>query len=84
MSKDQLSFISLTGLMIHNMENVMSTRYSIDEAMNDIISFIILTNYIIIIYYLTSKFPIIIICGKQLKYLNMYLSRLYNIISTDA
>ena len=24
------------------------------------------------------------ICGKQLKYLNMYLSRLYNIISTDA
>ena len=38
MSNDQLSFISLTGLMIHNMENVMSARYSllhIDEAMND-------------------------------------------------
>ena len=65
MSNDQLSFISLTDLMImiHNMENVTSARYiaylHIDEAMNDIISLIILNNYIIIIiYYLTSKFPI--------------------------
>ena len=48
MSNDQLSFISLTDLMIHNMENVMSTRYSLlhnDEAMNGIISLIILNNY---------------------------------------
>ena len=39
MSNDQLSFISLTDLMIHNMENVTSTRYSllhIDDAMNNI------------------------------------------------
>ena len=38
-SNDQLSFIYLTDLMIHNMENVRPTRYSplhIDEAMNDI------------------------------------------------
>ena len=42
------------------------------------ISVIILNNYImIIIYYLASKFPI-------MKYLNMYLSGLHNIISTDA
>ena len=52
--------------MIHNMENVTSARYiaylHIDEAMNDIISLIILNNYIIIIlYYLTSKFPIIFV-----------------------
>ena len=63
MSNDQLSLISLTDLMIHNMENVTSTRYSllhIDDAMNDIKSLIILSNYIIlIIYYLKSKFPII-------------------------
>ena len=44
-------FISLTDLMIHNKENVTSARYSLlhnDEAMNDIISLIILNNYIII------------------------------------
>ena len=67
MSNDQLSFISLTDLMIHNMENVTSTRYSllhIDEAMNDI-SLIILNNYIIIIiYYLTSKFPIVFVVNN--------------------
>ena len=48
MSNDQLSFMYLTDLMIHNMENVTSARYSllnIDEAMNDIISLIILNNY---------------------------------------
>ena len=36
---DQLSFIYLTDLIIHNMENMRPTRYSllhIDEAMNDI------------------------------------------------
>ena len=68
MSNDQLSFISLTDLMIHNMENVMSSQYSllhIDEAMNDIISLIILNNYIIIIiYYPTSTFPIIFVVSK--------------------
>ena len=68
MRNDQLSFISLTDLMIHNMENVTSTRYSllhIDEAMNDIISLIILNNYIIIIiYYPTSKFPIIFVVSN--------------------
>ena len=68
MSNDQLSFISLTDLMIHNMENVTSTRYSllhIDEAMNDIQSLIILNNYIIIIiYYLKSKFPIIFVVSN--------------------
>ena len=32
-SNDQLSFIYLTDLMIHNMENVRPTRY---EVMNDI------------------------------------------------
>ena len=67
MSNDQLSFISLTDLMIH-MENVTSTRYSllhIDEAMYDIISLIILNNYIIIIiYYLTSKFSIIFLVSN--------------------
>ena len=67
MSNDQLSFISLTDVMIHNMENVTSARYSllhIDEAMNDI-SLIILNNYIIIIiYYLTSKFPIIFVVSS--------------------
>ena len=65
MSNEQLSVISLTDLMIHNMENVTSARYSllhIDEAMNDIISLIILNNYIIIIiYYLTLTFPIILL-----------------------
>ena len=75
--------------MIHNMENVTSARYSllhIDEAMNDIICLIILNNYIIIIIFVIL-FHIKVfynICGKQLKYLNMYLSRLYNSISTDA
>ena len=69
MRNDQLSFISLTDLMIHNLENVTSTRYSllhIDEAMNNIIiSLIILNNYIIIlIYYLTSKFPIILLVSN--------------------
>ena len=68
MSNDQLSFISLTDLMIHNMENVTSARFSllhIDEAMNDIITLIILNNYIIIIiYYLTSKFPIIFVVNN--------------------
>ena len=68
MSNDQLSFISLTDLMIHNMENVTSARYSLlqnDEAMNDIISLIILSNYIIIIiYYLISKFPIIVMVSN--------------------
>ena len=67
MSNDQLSFISLTDLMIH-MENVTSTRYSllhIDKAMYDIISLIILNNYIIIIiYYLTSKFSIIFLVSN--------------------
>ena len=70
MSNDQLSFISLTDLMIHNMKKVTSTRYSLlhtDEAMYDIISLIILNNYIIIIiyiYYLTSKFSIIfLVCN---------------------
>ena len=66
MSNVQLSFIS--DLMIHNMENVMSTRYSlfhIDEAMNDITCLIILSNYIIlIIYYLKSKFPIIFVVSN--------------------
>ena len=64
MSNEQLSVISLTDLMIHNMKNVTSARYSllhIDEAMNDIISLIILNNYIIIIiYHLTLTFPIIL------------------------
>ena len=71
MSNDQLSFISLTDLMItiHNMKNVTSARYvaylHIDDAMNDIISLIILNNYIIIIiYYLTSKFPIIFVVSS--------------------
>ena len=54
--------------MIHNMENVTSARYSIlhiDEAMNDIISLILLNNYIIlIIYYLTSKFPTIFVVNN--------------------
>ena len=38
MSNDQLSFISLTDLMIHNTKNVTSARYSllhVDDAMND-------------------------------------------------
>ena len=68
MSNDQLSFMYLTDLMIHNMENVTSARYSllhIDEAMNNIISLILLNNYIrIIIYYLTSKFPTIFVVGN--------------------
>ena len=68
MSNVQLSFISVTDLMIHNMENVMSTRYSllhIDEAMNDIKRFIILSNYIIlIIYYLKSKFPMVFVVSN--------------------
>ena len=68
MSNDQLSFISLTDLMIRNMENVTSTRNSllhIDEAMNDIKSLIILNNYkIIIIYYVKSKFPIIFVASN--------------------
>ena len=68
MSNDQLSFISLTVVMIHNMENVTSARYSllhIDETMNDVISLIILNNdIIIIIYYLTSKFPIIFVVSS--------------------
>ena len=68
MSNDQLSFISLTDLMIRNMENVTSKRNSllhIDEAMNDIKSLIILNNYkIIIIYYLKSKFPIIFVASN--------------------
>ena len=68
MSNDQLRFISLTDLMIHNMENVTTTRYSllhIDEATNDIKSLIILNNYIIIIiYYLKSKFPVIFIVSN--------------------
>ena len=68
MSNDQLSFISLMDLMIHKIENVTVARYSllhIDEAMNDIISFIILNNYIIIIiYYLTPKFPIIFVVSN--------------------
>ena len=68
MSNDQLSFISLTDLMIHSMENVMSARYSllhIDKVMNDIINLIILNNYIIIIIcYLTSKFPIIFVVSN--------------------
>ena len=69
MSNDmQLSFIYLTDLMIHNMENVTSTQYSllhIDEAMNDINSLIILNNYIIIIiYYLTSSFPIMFVVSN--------------------
>ena len=90
MSNDQLRLIFVTDLMIHNMESVTSARYTllhIDEAMNDIISLMILNNYInknnnhhilshIIVFYN--------ICGKLLKYLNMYLRRLYNIISTDA
>ena len=54
--------------MIRNMENVTSARFSllhIDEAMNDIISLIILNNYIIIIiYYLTSKFPILFVVSN--------------------
>ena len=68
MSNVQLSFISLTDLMIHNMENVMSTRYSllhIDEAMNDINSLVILSNYImLIIKYLKLKFPIIFVVSN--------------------
>ena len=68
MSNYQLSFISLTDLMMHNMENVTSARYSllhIDEAMNDIISLIILNNYIIIvIYYLKSKFLTIVVVSN--------------------
>ena len=55
MINDQLSFISLTDLTIYNMGNVTSTRYSlfhIDEAMNDIITLIILNNYIIIYNYI--------------------------------
>ena len=67
MSNDQLRFMYLTDLMIHNMENVTSASYSllhIDEAMNDI-SLIILNNYIrIIIYYLTSKFPILFVVSN--------------------
>ena len=68
MSNDQLSFISLTDLMIHNMENVTSAQFSllhIDQGMNDIICLIILNNYtLIIIYYLTSKFPIIFVVSN--------------------
>ena len=82
MSNDQL--MSLTELMIRNME---STRYSllhIDEVMNDINSLIILNNYKIIIIILSQIKLSYNICGKQLKYLNMYLSRLQNIIGTDA
>ena len=39
MNNDQLSFVYLTDLMIHNLENVRPTQYSllhIDEAMNGI------------------------------------------------
>ena len=54
--------------MIHNMENVTSARYSLLHIDEAM-------NDIIISYS---------ICGKQLKYLNMYLRRLHNIISTDA
>ena len=72
--------------MIHNTENVTSTRYSllhIDEALNDIISLIILNNYNN--HHILSHIKVsYVISGKQLKYLNMYLSRLFNIISTDA
>ena len=68
MSNDQLSFMYLTDVMMHNMENVTSARYSllhIDEAINDVISLIILNNYIIIIiYYFTSKFPIIFVVSN--------------------
>ena len=66
MSNDQLSFMYLTDLMIHNMEIVTSARFSllhIDEAMNDI-SLIILNNYIRIITYLTSKFSIIFVVSN--------------------
>ena len=68
MSNDQLSFISITDLIVHNMENVTSTQYSLlhsDEAMNDVKRLIILNNYIIItIYYLKSKFPIIFVVSN--------------------
>ena len=82
MSNDQL--MSLTELTIRNME---STRYSllhIDEVTNDINSLIILNNYKIIIIILSQIKVSYNICGKQLKYLNMYLSRLQNSIGTDA
>ena len=68
MSNEQLNCISLTDLMIHNMKNVTSPRYSqlhIDKSMNEIISVIILNNYIIIIiYYLTSKIPILFVVSN--------------------
>ena len=60
--------------MIHNMQNVRPTRYSllhIDEAMNDI-------------KLKCDNIKEYNVCGKQLKYLHMYLSRLHNIIGTDA
>ena len=64
------------------MENVTSARYSllhIDEAMNDIISLIILNNYNINNHHILSHIKVSYnICGKQLKYLNMYLGRLHN------
>ena len=85
MSNYQLSFISLTDLMMHNMENVTSAGYSLlyfDEAMNDIISLIILNNYTVYTnHHILSHIKVSYdICGKQLKYLNMYLSRLHNIM----
>ena len=87
MSNNQLSFIYLTDLMIHNMENVRPTRYMysllhIDEAMKIYkISVIILQKFNIILSHINVSYNI---CGKQLKYLNLYLSRLHNIIGTDA
>ena len=87
MSNDQLSFIYLTDLIIHNVENVRPTRYMysllhIDEAMKIYkISVIILQQFNIILYHINVSYNI---CGKQLKYLKMYLSRLHNIIGTDA
>ena len=70
MSNDQLSLIYLADIIIHNMENVRPTRYSllhIDEAMNiykitlykDVIT---LNKYIL--YYLTSTFPIIFVVSN--------------------
>ena len=68
MSNYQLSFISLSDLMIHNMKNVTSAQFSllhIDEGMNDIICLIILNNYtLIIIYYLKSNFPLIFVVSN--------------------
>ena len=51
--------------------------------MNDIISLIILNNYTYNNHIVLSHIKVSYnICGKQLKYLNVYLSRLHNIIST--